>query len=473
MSARTSWGNVRAMKISLTRCAASATLALLACSGADDGASSTALVPAPFFGGDTANGAVFATDVSVWEEPLAQSQMDCMWDSGVRHVVVGTQDAIVAHQQLAMAVSRGMTVDAYVYLYWDEDVASQVNAAFAMTQGYPIGSMWLDVEQATSLGSKAIIAAVDAALTACRAHAGVGCGIYTGPGFWKTYAADTTAFDSVPLWYALYDKKRSLSDWSVEQFGGWKSAVGKQFQTAPLCGAGGADWDVMQVSATPTVSVDRTPPADTHAPPVAPDGLFPADGMVIPIDYVKLMSGTVARATSYQLALERYTGTSWAPYYTWTSADAYAKVSPPTTPALYRFRARAASAYGWGAWSDYASFDYGVYTGPRPSADPPPQQNDPPPQTGTTPSSLAPDGTTVATASVTLSCGAVAGATRYDFAIESASGAGWVAYYTYSSSAPSRTFWPQTRGLDYRFRVRALVNGTVGDWSSYASFHVQ
>ena len=49
------------------------------------------LQTAPFFGGDLANHALFASDVSFWETPLAQSEMDCFWDSGVRHVIVGTQ----------------------------------------------------------------------------------------------------------------------------------------------------------------------------------------------------------------------------------------------------------------------------------------------------------------------------------------------------------------------------------------------
>ena len=447
-------------------------LALVACgSSSDDASQKSSLQPAQYFGGDTANQAEFAVDVSVWEEPLAQSQMDCLWDSGVRHVVVGTQDAIVAKQQLAMAVARGMTVDAYVYLYWNQDIASQVNAAFAMTQSFPIGRMWLDVEQATTLGANAIVADVQTALTTCNAKGTVACGMYTGPGFWKTYVDDTNAFDAVPLWYAIYDKKRSLSDWPAEQFGGWLAPVAKQFQTAPLCGAGGVDWDVMKVSASPTVVVDRTLPPDTHAPPVAPGGLFPADGAVIPIDYVKLMSDTVPRATSYQLALERYAGTSWAPYYTWTNADAYVKVSPPATPALFRFRSRAMSSYGWGAWSPYVSFDYGSYTGPRPtSTNAPPQ---PPPQQGGTPTSLSPDGTTVTTSSVTLACAPITGATSYQFAIDSASGTSWVAYYTYSSTGASHVLYPQTRNDDYRFRVRAMTSSTWSDWSSYATFHVQ
>jgi hypothetical protein len=438
----------------------------------EDGTEEQALQAPPYFGGDTANHAAFAVDVSVWETPIAQSQMDCMWDAGVRHVIVGTQDPLVAGQQLAIAVSRGMTVDAYVYLYWDLDIAAQVDAAFAMVDGVPTGRMWLDIEQDPhGLGSNALIAMIQHGLDACNAKAPGRCAIYTGPGWWKTYLANTPTFATVPLWYAQYNKKRTLSDWTTEHFGGWTSPVAKQFQTSPLCGIGGADWNVMQVTSTPTVIVDRSLAPDDLLPPVAPANLFPEDGMVVPIDYVKLMSGTVPRATSYQLALERYAGTTWISYYTWTNANAYVKVSPPTTPALYRLRVRAQNSHGWGAWSAYTTFDYGTYTGPRPSSTPPPPP--PPPPPGGVPGALSPDGVTITASSVTLSASAVASATSYQFAIESDVAGVWTAYYTYTTTSPTKTIYPQTRGRDYRFRVNAMVGGAYGAWSSYATFHVQ
>jgi hypothetical protein len=34
------------------------------------------------------------------------------------------------------------------------------------------------------------------------------------------------------------------------------------------------------------------------------------------------------------------------------------------------------------------------------------------------------------------------------------------------------TLYPQIHGVDYRFRVRAMVGGVYGDWSTYATFHV-
>ncbi len=469
-----------------------ASLLVVACSaGSQDGVGGdeAPLSPAPYFDGDPQNHAEFAVDVSFWETPLAQSQMDCFWDSGVRHVIVGTQQADIAQQQLAMAVSRGMTVDAYVYMYWNQDIATQVNDAFAIASGFPIGSMWLDIEQDPgTLGSKTLIADIQAALTACQAH-GVSCGIYTSPGFWKTYVSDTNVFDNVPLWYALYNNKTSLSNWSTEAFGGWTAPVGKQFATKPLCDVGGADWDVMQVSATPTVIVDRTLPPDSGQPPPAPGNLYPVDGQVIAYDYVKAMSATIPRATEYQLAVERWTGSTFVTYYTFTNPNAYVKFYPATPNSIYRFRARAYDTYGWGAWSSYATFEYGKYTGtwptttntpPPPSSSTPPPpppsststSNPPPPPPPGVPGNLSPpDGSTITTSSVTLGCSAVTSATSYQFAIESQSGTSYVPYYTYTTSKTSQTFYPQTKGIEYRWRARAMVGSVWGSWSSYASFH--
>lgn len=447
----------------------------------DDGASSEApLTPSPYFAGDTANNAPFAVDVSMWEGPIAESETDCMWTSGVRHVIAGTQVEEVTRQQLAMAVSRGMTVDAYVYLYWDRDITAQVQEAFRRVKGFPIGRMWLDVEEdPRSLGSNALIAKVQTAYNVCMAQGAADCGIYTGPGFWRTYMSDTKSLSNIPLWYAQYNGKKLLSDWPTEHFGGWAKPVAKQWAEEALCGVG-VDKDVMQVLTKPQLVVDRTLPPDTKQPPPAPGGLYPADGAVVGVDYVKLMSATIPRATSYQLALERWTGSAWIGYYTWTNANAFVKSQPTIHNAVYRFRARAQNAYGWGPWSAYATFDYGKYTGARPNAQPPPPPPSstnppppPPPPPPGVPGSLSPDGNvTIATANVSLSCSAVQGATSYELAVEYLSGNVYAVYYTYAPASPTQTFYPAIHGT-YRWRARAKVNGTFGAWSSYATFQLK
>ncbi|MBI3184331.1 MAG: hypothetical protein HYZ28_19530 [Myxococcales bacterium] len=425
-----------------------------------------AVEASPLFLGDPANAAVFAVDVSHWEGPISQYEMDCFWTSGVRHLVSGTQVREVTYHQLDMAVSRGLTVDAYVYLYWDRDMASQVGEALDRAKGFPIGRLWLDVEQdPAGRTASALIALVQQAVDACRSQSAVGCGIYTGPGFWRSYMGNTTRFADLPLWYAQYNRRTSLSDWSTEKFGGWARPAAKQFIEEALCGVG-VDKDVMQVSTEPLV-VDRSLPPDTWLPPAAPARLYPEDGAVVTVPYAKLMTATVPRATRYQFALEAWDGAAFRPYYSWTVSRPFHKVVPYWRNRVYRFRARAMNAHGWGAWSGWATFDYGTWIGPRPGPEQPPS---PPPPASGAPTGLSPDGVTVSQSGVTLSCGPVSGATRYEFLIEYDAGAGWKPYTSYASGTPSKQFWPQLRSARYRWKVRAEVVGTFGPWSSPASF---
>ena len=456
----------------------------------------------PPFYGDPANNAVFGLDISHWEGPIAQREMDCFWESGVRHVVSGTQVEEITRQQLGMAVARGMTVDAYVYLVWDQDMVAQVQEAFQRVSGFPIGRMWLDVEEedGQGLGANALISRVQAALDACRAHGSVDCGIYTGAGFWKGSMSDTTQLADAPLWYAHYNYKTSLEHWDTEHFGGWSKPVAKQWAEQALCGVG-VDKDTMQVLTQPSVVIDRSLPPDTNQVPPPPTNLYPSDGLVIKLDYVKLMTATVPRATQYQLALEAWDGTAFKPYYTWSTPDAFRKVVPQYKNAIYRFRARAKNAVGWGAWSGYATFDFGTYTGTRPGGSPPPSDpppvdpgadggaagapNEPPPEadggaggstpppSGDVPGSLSPDGTTLSSASVSLNCSEVQGATRYEFSIDYLASGSYVPYTTYAPTHPYQTFWPQVHATTYRWKVRAQVNGAWGAWSNQASFQYQ
>jgi hypothetical protein len=317
----------------------------------------------PPFYGDPENDAVFAVDVSHWEGPLSQREMDCFWASGVRHVVAGTQVEEVTRQQLAMAVARGMTVDAYVYLYLGGDVAAQVDLAFDRASGFPIQRMWLDVEEAPrGVGPTALADRVQAALDRCRAHGGASCGIYTGPGFWKSFMADTPRFAEVPLWYARYNRERTLSRWPAERFGGWSSPVAKQWAEEALCGVG-VDKDTMQVEGPPAIEVDRASPPPPEAPPPAPAGLHPEDGSLVTIDVVKLMTELVPGATRYELALEVLRGSRFVPYYTWRSVDGFRRTYPPRNT-VYRFRARASNAHGLGPWSEWSQFSYGTRAPP-------------------------------------------------------------------------------------------------------------
>jgi hypothetical protein len=64
----------------------------------------------------------------------------------------------------------------------------------------------------------------------------------------------------------------------------------------------------------------------------------------------------------------------------------------------------------------------------------------------------------------------VASASTYDVAIEYGSGNAFQSYVTYSGAATTRTFYPAVHGTTYRWRARAKVGTTFGDWSAYATF---
>lgn len=434
------------------------------------------LLTTPLSAGDPANGAVYAIDISMWEGPMSQYEMDCFYSAGVRHVVAGTQVAEVTRQQLSVARDRGMSIDAYVYLYWARDLREQVREAFARVQGFDIGRMWLDVEDdtnAAALGPDVLLAKVQEAVDECRLQTGAGCGLYTGKGYWDSYLGRSTRFADVPLWYARYNDITSLDSWSTERFGGWQRPAAKQWAERVLCNVG-VDHNSMQVLKGPAVVVDRAPAPRPTGVPAAPGGLYPADGTRTTLSYLQLMSGTVPYATRYDLSLESWTGTAWQPYATWRTSAPFKRVSPAYRDRFFRLRARALNAYGWSPWSAYSTFEVGAATGPAPGGSPPPPPPPPPPVDPPPPpppaGALVPDGATFAAGSaVTLYGPATAGATAYEHAIEFDSAGSWAPYFTYASASASRTFWPQGARA-FRWRLRAKVNGTFGGWSSWATF---
>lgn len=91
---------------------------------------------------------VFATDISFWSGNISANKVACWRDRDVKHVVTGTQVRDITRQQLQMAIDGGMTVDAYVLLYWDFDITQQVQTALSIIKGFPVRRLWIDAEQA-------------------------------------------------------------------------------------------------------------------------------------------------------------------------------------------------------------------------------------------------------------------------------------------------------------------------------------
>jgi GH25 family lysozyme M1 (1,4-beta-N-acetylmuramidase) len=193
-----------------------------------------------------------AVDVSHWSG--SGWGAGCFVDNGITHMIAGTQNPAITRAQLDAALEAGMTVDAYVYLYWDYGITAQVQNALATIAGYPVTRLWLDAEDsAAGYSSAQMLQKIQEALDACGA---MPCGIYTAKWWWDPATYYSTAFGDVPLWYARYDFTPDFNDWygGVSGFGGWNDPVGKQYQgTTYVCGVN-VDRDIMLVGAAPVAA---------------------------------------------------------------------------------------------------------------------------------------------------------------------------------------------------------------------------
>lgn len=383
---------------------------------------------------------VFAVDVSHWSGTITASEVACWKANGVEHVVPGTQVENITRQQLQAALDGGMSVDAYVVLYWDGDIDAQVRAALEMVRGFPIRRLWLDVEVYPAGRSVAQLESlVQEGLDACG---GMDCGIYTAQWWWDAYMRGSTRFSHVPLWYAFYDNVPRLGTWSYQAFGGWPEPSGKQYTTGSLCGVT-IDYNVMRVD---------TPP--DGEPPPTPTGLVPTSGSVFTSGSVTMSVQSPTSADSYEFHLQYWDGAAWQEYYTYQPKTSSQTFWPAFTDTRYRFQVRARNAFGWSGWSSWSSFDFG--------------------QVGTVPSAPTPlspaDGAVITTSSVTLSVEPVSGASSYEFEIWYWGGTEWQYYYTYRPTGAQQTFWPAFDDTAYQWRARAENGFGWSDWSQWTGF---
>ncbi|MEE9598006.1 MAG: GH25 family lysozyme [Acidiferrobacterales bacterium] len=392
---------------------------------------------------------VFAIDISFWSGNISATEVSCWRGRGVQHVVTGAQVRDITRQQLQMAIDGGMTVDAYVLLYWDFDITQQVQTAFSIIEGFPVRRLWLDAEQPRgNWSAPQLIQKIQEGVNACG---NMSCGIYTRKVWWRDNVDNTSAFSHLPIWYAYYDGRHGFNDWYSPSFwyegpfGGWSDPTSKQYDsdwTAPdLCGVN-VDYNIMYVRSD-------DPPSPPSVPP-APTGLAP-DGATIATGAVTLSANAIANATRYEFKIEYWDEATWQHYYTYTPTS-NAQTFWPVYHTAYQWRLRAENQFGWSAWSDWATFNFG---------------NLPPPA----PTGLTPNGTTITTSAVTLSANAIANTTGYEFEIGYWDGGAWRYYYTYAPANNTQTFWPVYANRQYRWRVRAQNQEGWGAWSTWATFN--
>ena len=158
----------------------------------------------------------------------------------------------VTGQQLDMAVSCGLAVDAYVYFWWD---MARLQLDIATMGGRQVNRIWLDVEESSGVPASlaARIASVNQALTVLDAYPNkqqAQVGIYTGSWYWGdathlNYMHNATDFANRPLWTSQYDGIPNVD--VVSLYGGWQQAAIKQWQgTSTLAGVKSVDLNVVR-----------------------------------------------------------------------------------------------------------------------------------------------------------------------------------------------------------------------------------
>lgn len=173
-----------------------------------------------------------AIDISNWTGRISRGQVACWRAQGVRLVIVGTQDAAIASQQLAMLQEMEMPREAYVYLYLSAPTGEQVRAAQQIVAPYGCRRLWLDAEEETALDQFA----VRELLHQARAAVTMPCGWYTRRGWWQQVTGDYQAFRADPLWDARYETDGVRPAWTA--YGGWTAPAMTQYQgTTRLCDA--------------------------------------------------------------------------------------------------------------------------------------------------------------------------------------------------------------------------------------------
>lgn len=447
---------------------------------------------------------VLAVDISKWAAEITDAEVACWQKDGFSHVVLGTQNHRVAKQQLEEVLEGGMSVDAYIYLYWDDNWTERITRDLEFLKDYPIGRYWLDVEdKPDGMSIAQMEAKIREGLNACGDQP---CGIYTASWWWVPHMRNSEAFKNVPLWHAYYDKDPSLATWDTQKFGGWELPWGKQWTETYFCGPR-LDKNTMFINATPVAS----PKTFTETPVLeAPQGLYPNSGIFIDRDFVRALVDTVPGANRYDFEIESYRNGRWNAYFTFKASIPAVKFTPGIKDRMYRFRVRAHRGTEVGPWSNHAHFAIGRVVEmpditeeieqpqpqpeptpeptpepeptlepeptpePTPDPEPTPEPEPQPEPIPGAPTNLTPaSGSMLPNGGVTLKADAVTGATSYAFEIESwrAASATWGTYYTYTNAQPSRTFHP-SNNLAYRWRVVATTAAGKTPASAWHTFAV-
>ena len=219
---------------------------------------------------------MLAVDMSNFTDPLSPAAIQGLKAAGVGHVIVQAIDPPPGYPggrtraQIQACLDAGLTVDAYVWLWFDLD-ANDIQRKLHLLDGLNVRQLWLDVEDTASINySQAACEAkvVSDALAACDAYptsSGARTGVYSGRWFWldRRYMGNCTTFADRALWDANYDDVADTKLGYVP-YGGWATVAIKQFRgSTSIGGVGGLDLNVLSVDLEELLT---GPPTDPNRP---------------------------------------------------------------------------------------------------------------------------------------------------------------------------------------------------------------
>lgn len=176
-----------------------------------------------------------AADISNYTGNIDVAFCDQLIAWKVYNLMVGTQDPVIARQQLGVSQRPEFNRDLYVQFDANQKVYQQFKPAVALAENNQIGTLWVACEQIAIpwKGTSDVYRALfDEALCVSAGLGFKSVGIYTSASQWAQLMGPDADYSAWKLWYANYDNIGQLTPavWRTQGFGPWWKPTWKQYQ---------------------------------------------------------------------------------------------------------------------------------------------------------------------------------------------------------------------------------------------------
>lgn len=172
-----------------------------------------------------------AIDISQWSGEVSVEDFQRAKAAGCSRVIVALNNLTLAKRQIDNAKAAGLQVQAYIYLYFQQDPASRVSEALNALSGTGVRDVWLDCEDETfSFASRFCINKLGYCADLVWKR-GFNPGVYTASWWWKKHIDSTPDSElstqqveylakiyDLPLWDARWDNDPDIDP---ANYGAW------------------------------------------------------------------------------------------------------------------------------------------------------------------------------------------------------------------------------------------------------------